>query len=256
MDFKFNTSLANNYHGKTQIARVLTEDWLGRNMYCPICGAPMLHHFEANRPVADFYCGECSSEYELKSKERASGGIGDRIADGEYNTMIGRITSFNNPNFFFLTHNNFEVKNLILIPSHFFVPAIIEKRKPLSPNARRAGWTGCNILLNTIPQYGKIFVVKDSVELDHNEVISIYKHVESLRTKSLESRGWLLDVLQCVDRVEKEFTLKEMYAFADELRIKHPNNNNIEPKIRQQLQYLRDKGFIDFVSSGHYRKIL
>jgi hypothetical protein len=30
-------------------------------------------------------------------------------------------------------------------------------------------------------------------------------------------------------------------------------NQNVKPKIRQQLQYLRDRGFIDFVSRGNYR---
>jgi predicted transcriptional regulator of viral defense system len=27
----------------------------------------------------------------------------------------------------------------------------------------------------------------------------------------------------------------------------------VKPKIRQQLQYLRDRGYLDFVSRGHYR---
>ena len=254
MDFNFNKSLVKNYHGPTQKARVLTENWVGNNMYCPICGAPVLYHFEANRPVADFFCKQCKSEYELKSKERASQGIGDRIVDGEYNTMIGRITSLNNPHFFFLTHHNNEVHNFIFIPNHFFIPDIIEKRKPLSPKARRAGWTGCNINLTTIPEYGKIYIIRNSVEVDHNEVINTYLKVENLRTNSLESRGWLMDVLQCIDKLGNEFTLNELYSFTNVLQLKHPDNNNIQPKIRQQLQFLRDKGFLEFTTKGHYRK--
>ena len=46
-----------------------------------------------------------------------------------------------------------------------------------------------------------------------------------------------------------------MYTFVEELKIKHPMNNNKEAKIRQQLQFLRDKGFIDFSSRGNYKKI-
>lgn len=253
MDFNFNTALANGYHGATQIARVLTEDWVERNVYCPCCGNPVLSHFKANRPVADFFCNTCRQEYELKSKERQNG-IGTIIADGEYDTMIGRIQADNNPNFLFLTHTNAIVRNCLLIPNYFFVPAIIEKRKPLSSNARRAGWTGCNINLTTIPDYGKIYIVKDSVEVDHDKVIQNYKAVESLRTDSVEGRGWLMDVLLCTDKLGDDFSLNEMYSFAPQLKSKHPNNQNIEPKIRQQLQFLRDKGFIDFVSPGHYRK--
>jgi len=33
----------------------------------------------------------------------------------------------------------------------------------------------------------------------------------------------------------------------------YPSNQNVKPTIRQQLQYLRDQGFIDFVSRGNYR---
>lgn len=255
MNFEFNTSLIVGYHSPTQKARVLTEDWLGRNMYCPICGEPILTHFEANRPVADFYCKNCLSEYELKSKERIKKGIGDKIVDGEFHTMIDRITACNNPNFFFWTHYNNIVRNLVLIPNHFFVPSIIEKRKPLSENARRAGWTGCNINLTSIPQYGKIFIVQDSKEIDHNIVLDSYKKIKALKTDSLESRGWLIDVLQCVDKLGNEFTLDEMYSFTNFLQLKYPENNFVQPKIRQQLQLLRDKGFVEFTKRGHYKKI-
>jgi type II restriction enzyme len=41
---------------------------------------------------------------------------------------------------------------------------------------------------------------------------------------------------------KKEFTLKEVYAFENDLKILHPENNNIKPKIRQQLQFLRKEG--------------
>ena len=40
-----------------------------------------------------------------------------------------------------------------------------------------------------------------------------------------------------------------------EVKEKHINNNHIEAKIRQQLQLLRDKGYIEFLERGHYRKI-
>ena len=50
--------------------------------------------------------------------------------------------------------------------------------------------------------------------------------------------------------------MKDMYIFADELSAKHTDNHNIRAKIRQQLQFLRDKGFIKFLGGGTYRKIL
>lgn len=42
--------------------------------------------------------------------------------------------------------------------------------------------------------------------------------------------------------------------FAGQLQLRHPMNNNIRPKIRQQLQVLRDRGFLEFIGRGLYRK--
>lgn len=78
-----------------------------------------------------------------------------------------------------------------------------------------------------------------------------------LKVRNIHLRGWLMDIMQCIDKIANEFfSLSEIYAFADELKMKHPDNNNAEAKIRQQLQFLRDRGFIEFLGSGNYRKIL
>ena len=72
--------------------------------------------------------------------------------------------------------------------------------------------------------------------------------------QDLTAKGWLLDVMMCVDRLDKtEFTLNEVYQFAGQLEGKYRANNNIKAKIRQQLQFLRDKGYIDFQGRGSYR---
>jgi len=70
-----------------------------------------------------------------------------------------------------------------------------------------------------------------------------------------ETRGWLADVLRCVERCFTNFTLANIYAFESELAAKHPDNHNARAKIRQQLQLLRDLGFIEFLGSGEYRYV-
>ncbi len=47
--------------------------------------------------------------------------------------------------------------------------------------------------------------------------------------------------------------LDDVYAFDDHLAHLYPGNNNVRPKIRQQLQVLRDQGFLEFLGHGHYR---
>ena len=63
-------------------------------------------------------------------------------------------------------------------------------------------------------------------------------------------------MLNCVNDIKSdEFTLNEVYDYVELLQQKHINNNNVEAKIRQQLQFLKDKGFIEFLGRGQYRKI-
>ena len=64
----------------------------------------------------------------------------------------------------------------------------------------------------------------------------------------------MLDILNCVNMMDEEFTLNQMYQFVPALALKHPENQHIRDKIRQQLQVLRDKGIIEFHGRGHYKK--
>ena len=254
MNCFFDLTVASKYKSQSQAARVLTEGWTASNMYCPRCGNPRLSHFPNNRAVADFFCPECKNEYELKSKK---GQIGRKISDGAYDTFVQRITGNNNPDFFVMTYNPVDlcVDNLWVIPKHFFTPAIVEKRKPLSNGAQRAGWVGCNILFDEIPQQGRVCVIHNRVEIEKPTVLANINRVSGLATKSLDARGWLLDVLNCINRIPKEIiSLDDVYQFDRELQKRHPQNNNIRPKIRQQLQVLRDKGVLDFLDRGRYRK--
>jgi len=253
MRLNFNTTLATQYKNQSQAIRVMTENWVKNEIFCPNCGTN-IKNYENNRPVADFYCPQCKEEYELKSKKD---GIAKRIVDGTYKTMIERLESLNNPNFFFLNYNlqDYSINNFIVIPKHFFTPEIIEKRKPLAPTAKRAGWVGCNILLQGIPPSGKIFYIKNGQAEDKNNIFKNWQKTLFLReTKEMELRGWLLDVMNCVESLnKKEFTLSEIYKFESILSRRHPNNRYIKDKIRQQLQFLRDKGYLEFIDRGNYR---
>jgi type II restriction enzyme len=140
-----------------------------------------------------------------------------------------------------------------LIPSFFFSPAAVQKRKPLGPNARRAGWVGCNILLSEIADDGKIRIVSDSTALSAEVVRARYRRISPLAGIRANTRGWTLDVLRMVRKIgQKRFGLQDLYAFEDELSERYPNNRNVKPKIRQQLQVLRDLGLVRFNGVGHY----
>ncbi len=252
MELFFNTSLAEAYHSKLQKIRVMSEDWVNNNVYCVRCGHNKLARFENNKPVGDFYCANCKEEFELKSKKSK---LGRKIVDGAYETMIQKIEKGDIPNFFYLNYdlNDYSVNNLLIIPKHYFTKNIIIKRPPLSRTARRAGWVGCNIDVSSIPTSGKLYLIYNKQIIDKNMVISNFKKMLFLRNQKEDLKGWLLDIMKCIDLLNKKtFTLNEIYTFENFLKLKYPKNNNIKAKIRQQLQILRDYSYLSFTQRGEY----
>lgn len=254
MNLCFDQSLGLGYKSNSQKIRVMSESWVNDNIFCPVCGNARISKLENNRPVADFQCPSCGEIFELKSKD---GRIGRKISDGAYDTMISRITSMTNPDLLVMHYSSLQVVDLTVVPKFFFTPTVIEKRKLLSPTARRAGWVGCNILYGDIPEQGRIPIIENQNYRSTDRIVQDYARIKRLQTGSIEKRGWLLDVLNCVNAIPtKDFYLKDIYAFADKLKHQHPDNQNVEAKIRQQMQFLRDKGMIEFLERGHYRKLL
>jgi len=246
---------ASKYKSLSQKIRVLTESWVSSQIYCPSCGSS-INRYANNKPVADFYCQNCNEEFELKSKKSNNF---NKVVNGAYATMIRRLQSDRNPNLFLLNYNfdYFKVFNFFVIPKHFFIPDIIEKRKPLSITARRAGWVGCNILLQNVPRTGRIYFIRDGNIQDKKVVQKNWNKTLFLREeKEAKRKSWILDIMSCVDKLnKKEFLLKDVYGFEKELSAKHPKNRHIKDKIRQQLQFLRDRGYLEFVQNGKYKLV-
>jgi type II restriction enzyme len=241
------------YSSGSQNARAWTEKWVHSWVYCPNCGVSNINAFPNNSPVADFFCSSCKEEYELKSQKTP---FRNKVLDGSFKTKCERLAASNNPSLLLLKYdlNSHSVTNLFVVPRHFFVREIIEERKPLGPGARRAGWVGSNILLNQIPQSGKIFIVRNGQPEPKDSVLAKWRKTIFLRDEGQEARGWLIEVMKCVEAIGKpEFELDDVYAFEDRLSGLYPGNQNVRPKIRQQLQFLRDRGFLEFVSRGYYR---
>ncbi|KJJ85097.1 type II site-specific deoxyribonuclease [Candidatus Omnitrophus magneticus] len=251
-----NIKLMERYKSLSQKVRVLTEEWVKNEIYCPNCGDSNLERYPNNKPVADFFCKKCDEDYELKSK---SNNVGKKIVDGAYKAMRDRLADAHNPNLFLLNYDldSWQVSNFFVIPKHFFISEIIEKRAPLSVSARRAGWVGCNILLSKIPEVGRIFFIRNKrIEAKENVCASWQKTLFLREEKEAVARGWLLDVMRCIELIRKDgFTLADVYKFAPMLAKQHPKNRYIKDKIRQQLQILRDRKYIHFVDRGCYRVV-
>jgi type II restriction enzyme len=241
------------YKSASQRARVGTESWGAANFFCPACESPRLNVAPRNTVAVDYFCPSCESPFQLKSQSKP---LGTRIVDAAYSEMKRAITEDRTPNLFVLHYDlaTWAVRTIILVPHFAFALSAVERRKPLASTARRAGWVGCNILLDKIPLHARITIVSEGTPQAPREVRSSYNRLRPLEKLQVEKRGWTLDVLQAVQSLGKlEFTLADVYAHTHELAKLHPKNAHVRDKIRQQLQVLRDLGLLDFLGGGSYR---
>ncbi|MEM3453501.1 MAG: DpnI domain-containing protein [Candidatus Hadarchaeum sp.] len=253
MNLELRIDLAKGYKSPSQQAKVLTETWASENLYCLACSTDNLQPTSSGKKVIDFVCPECEESYQLKSQSHP---FGYRVTNSAYEPKIKAIYAGTIPNFLFLHYNPkaMVVSNLFAVPKHFISESIIEKRKPLSEKARRHGWIGSNILLGNLPLDARIPIIENGIEMPQKIVRENWKRFTFLREQSVHSRGWLSDVLASIRQLDREiFTLADIYEFEEKLAKLHPANKNIRPKIRQQLQVLRDHGIIEFLGKGKYR---
>lgn len=252
MNLQCSIEFAAAYKAGPQIARVLSEHWCSRELYCPACDSSRISPSRVNTSGFDFTCPKCEQAFQLKSSRVWNP---RRIPDAAYDAMIRSIRSDRAPHLLLLQYTSeWYIRNVLLIPRMFFTESVIEKRKPLSPTARRAGWVGCNILLNGIPEDGKIAIVSSGTPEPRQQVRREFERVRGLAELPPSLRGWTVDVLNAVRRLGKsQFSLQELYQLESELQVAHPQNRNVRPKIRQQLQVLRDLRLLEFSDRGAYR---
>jgi type II restriction enzyme len=244
--------LAAAYKSPSQRARIISEGWGRENLYCTRCTSPKLQSAAPNTRAVDFICPQCDGSFQLKCQSHP---FARKICDAAYDVMRRAIEKNTTPHLFALHYDRlyWTVQSLVFIPSFALTLSSLERRKPLGPSARRAGWVGCNILLANIPMDARIPLVSDGVPLSPAVVRRQYRRFLPLEQIPHETRGWTLDVLAVVRSLGKtEFSLGEVYGQADRLQQLHPDNRHVREKIRQQLQRLRDLDVLQFAGSGRY----
>lgn len=253
MNLQCDLFLGSGYRSGAQQSRVISESWCLNNLFCPACPSPRLRDTPKNFKAVDFICEECSSGYQLKSAKTK---LGKKVLDSAYKVMMERVEAGTMPHLLALRYDaSWRISTLLLIPSFFFTASAIERRNALRPTAQRAGYVGCNILLGHIPPSGRIPIIQNCAPISPDKVRGAFRALVDLKDikPGREARGWTLDVLRVVESLQtRRFTLDNVYAYEKELSQLHPANKNVRPKIRQQLQVLRDLGRLRFLRPGVY----
>lgn len=256
MNLGLDLSLGEGYTSNSQKSRRITEAWAGRNLYCAACTSPRLAAHVNNRAVEDFHCPACARQVQLKAKR---GAIPAVVSNSAYAKKLAAIEANRAPDYCFMGYMDDQVQDLLWVPGHFITKSVVARRKELAPTARRAGWVGSNILLHLVPNHGKIPLVSNGEVRPPLEVREQFQATAFLQGLAADQRGWVGDVLSCVDAVASRpgdsFTNDDLYGLDDRLARLHPLNQNIRPKIRQQLQVLVRQGVIERVSPGRYVRL-
>lgn len=110
-------------------------------------------------------------------------------------------------------------------------------------------------ILNRLPKVETVKFPIFSVDADSPEQNFEVLEVTGNAIPSALS-GWKLEVFNCIDQINSQnFNLNDIYSFESHLQQIYPTNQNIRDKIRQQLQYLRDLGLLEFLGNGRYKKL-
>jgi type II restriction enzyme len=252
MQLSCDLALAEAYKSSAQRARVISERWFSENAYCFACESDRLRPTAANTKATDFSCEACGHLYELKTFMKRPP---KSLIDGAYVALIARINASSAPTLCLLARSpHWEIESLTAIHSSFLTPWVVEQRPPLSDHARRAGWIGCNIRLDRIPQDGEIAIIRDGACVPKSEVREKFMRFLPLAELSTSQRSWTTLTLAAIRHIGKsQFLLAELYDRERWLAARYPGNRNVRAKIRQQLQVLRDLGILRFEGRGAYQ---
>lgn len=101
-----------------------------------------------------------------------------------------------------------------------------------------------------------LYRLSGKILIDQLSSEDLYKIISERIIFIQKSNVWKNDIKNIIKKIsENEFSIEDIYSYEAELKKNHPENNHIRDKIRQQLQILRDEGYVEFLGNGKYKKI-
>ena len=135
-----------NWKSNSRIFGEVIEKWVAKNMHCSCGGNYSL--FSANKKSIDAVCKSCSKNIQIKSSSKPYKPNKNnvlKILAAEYTTTLNSIKSLESWDLMLVYYEkeNLTVEEVSIIYSDDITELCVIPRKPLGPNARRAGWQGC-----------------------------------------------------------------------------------------------------------------
>ena len=133
------------WKSKSRIYGEACEYWVETNVSCPNCGGT-LTKLTANVKSVDHKCSSCGEQYQTKASKskifKKDGSVS--ITGAEYKTTLSNIGKWGIIALQYCPKTNKVLEHRTISRDKIDASCVIP-RKPLGPNARRAGWQGCYI---------------------------------------------------------------------------------------------------------------
>ena len=146
------------WKSKSQIIGKAGEKYFYHNLKCLECLQTNLLECKINEKSKDIICKSCNKKYQIKCKKYSQSEYNNlkkkrifKTIGAEYNTTLRSINE--NIDYIIILYDenrDYLILNIIHVKSINITEKNIIPRKPLGPNAKRAGWQGCYLHFSDI----------------------------------------------------------------------------------------------------------
>jgi type II restriction enzyme len=137
----------------TSVPRIVGEaiEDCAITLVCPICNEKALSKYKPNEKSKDVKCINCNCQIQIKGAKYKKKKTSLKLLGAEYKTTCTSIRE-NNVHYLVVLYSvigdRYTINEIYFIDHADINESCIIPRKPLSPNARRAGWQGCTLVFN------------------------------------------------------------------------------------------------------------
>ena len=135
------------WKSESRIMGQAAEDWCEDNVKCYQCG-DRFRQYPNNEAGKDLYCPTCGLDVQVKTGKSGNIRINRKgvlkVTGADYKQTLSKV-KVENIDYMFVGYcrETYDITFLKGIAHSEMNESFIIPRKPLSPNARRAGWQGC-----------------------------------------------------------------------------------------------------------------
>ena len=147
----------NSWKSESRIVGEACEYYIKNNVNCVRCFSNNFEKCKTNEKSKDLICINCQQKFQIKAKSATQKQVNNiknkntfKTIGGEYLTTLKNIDEQIDYLIILYEKHSYKIINILYIKNENITSDCILPRKPLSITAKRAGWTGCNILFNDI----------------------------------------------------------------------------------------------------------